>query len=390
MIRNISVGIDVGTHTTRVVVSEFFKNDPIPHIVGTGFSQSSGLRHGYITNIHLASESIKSAVIEAEKSSHIKIKRAFVSVGGVSLESVVSSGSTIISRADTEVTSIDIKKVIQNSNENLNIQNRKIIDTIPLFYKLDGKEVLGNPLGMKGIKLEVKTLFVICLSQHIEDLVSAVAEAGIETIDVIASPIAASAIVLQDRQKIAGCVLVNIGAETVSIAVFENSILVSLHIFSIGSTDITNDIALGLKIPLEEAENVKIGVTNYNNYSKKKVDEIIEARLSDIFELIEKHLKKMNRSGLLPAGAIITGGGSSINDIEEISKGMLRLPSRLGYPECYRDEKIKPKDSSWFVAIGLCIAGKNSVQNEMTEHTLGNTIKNIKKIISGMIRQVLP
>src|SRR3989344_4761018 len=389
MIRNISVGIDVGTHTTRVVVSEFFKNDPIPHIIGMGSSQSYGLRHGYITNIHLASESIKKAVKVAEESSHIRIKRAFVSVGGVSLESVVSTGSTIISKADTEITTIDIKKAISNSAENLSIQNRKIIDTIPLYYKLDGKEVLGNPFGMKGIKLEVKTLFIICLSQHIEDLISAVADAGVETIDVIASPTAASTIVLQDRHKIAGCVLINIGAETVSIAVFENSILVSLHIFSIGSTDITNDIALGLKIPLDEAENVKVGVANYNSYSKKKVDEIIEARLSDIFELVEKHLKKMNRSGLLPAGAIITGGGSHINEIEEISKVMLRLPSRIGSADSFVNEKIKPKDSSWFVALGLCIAGKNSLQNEMSEHSLKNTIKNIKKSFGSMIKQIL-
>ncbi len=390
MIRNISVGIDVGTYTTRVVVSEFSKGDPVPHIIGTGSTDSAGLRHGYITNTHLASESIKRAVREAEQSSKVRIKRAFVSIGGVSLGSVVSTGSAIISKADTEVTPLDIKKAIASSAENLNIQNRKVIETVPLYYKLDGKEVLGNPLGMKGIKLEVKTLFITCLSQHIEDLVSTLAEAGVEAIDVIASPIAASAVALQEKQKIAGCVLINIGAETVSIAVFENSILVSMHVFSIGSTDITNDIALGLKIPLEEAENVKVGGPSCNNYPKKKVDEIIEARLSDIFELVEKHLKKMNRSGLLPAGAIITGGGSHVSSIEEISKAMLRLPSRLGSPEYFTNEKVKPKDSSWFVATGLCIAGKNSLQNERSEHSLGNTAHSLRKFLAGMIRQILP
>ena len=142
----------------------------------------------------------------------------------------------------------------------------------------------------------------------------------------MASPLAGSLVMLSKAQKRAGCVLANIGAETVSIVVFENNTPVSLKVFPIGSSDITNDIALGLKIPLEEAEKIKRGGMSDAAYSKRKLDEIISSRLTDIFELIDAHLKKHNRDGLLPAGIIITGGGSSITSVQDLARAALRLP----------------------------------------------------------------
>ena len=167
-----------------------------------------------------------------------------------------------------------------------------------------------------------RTLLVTSLEQHLNDLVSAIENTGILVDDVMASPLAASLVMLSKTQKRAGCVLANIGAETVSIAVFENSIPISLKVFPLGSGDITNDIAIGLKIPLEEAERVKRGFTSNTNISKRKLDEIISARLSDMFGLIEAHLKSIKRNGLLPAGIIITGGGSGIADIEDLAKSL--------------------------------------------------------------------
>src|SRR3990167_2842613 len=209
------------------------------------------------------------------------------------------------------------------------MQNRKIIYSIPALWKLYGKPVLGRVLGMKGIKLETKALFISCIESHLDDLVQAVEDAGVKVIDVVASPIAASFVTLSKSQKIAGCVLANIGAETVSIVVFENKIPISLEVFPIGGSDITNDIALGLKISLEEAESIKLGGVTATSYSRKKLEEIISARLGDIFELIEVHLKKIGKSGLLPAGIIITGGSSSIGLIEDLARSYLRLPSRI-------------------------------------------------------------
>jgi cell division protein FtsA len=221
---------------------------------------------------------------------------------------------------------------------------------------VDGKVVLGRVLGLKGLKLEAKVLFITCLEPHISDLIDAIEEAGIDVIDVVASPIAASFVTLSKPQKMAGCVLANIGAETLSIVVFENNIPISLEVFPIGGRDITNDIALGLKVALEEAESIKLGGITQLSYPRKKLEEIISARLSDMFELIETHLKKIDRSGLLPAGIIITGGGSYISSIEDTARSILRLPSRIASLKI-GDGKIQIKDSSWSVAYGLCIMG---------------------------------
>jgi cell division protein FtsA len=387
MIKNIAVGIDVGTHTTRVVVCEFVKGENTPRILGMGYSPSKGLRHGYVTNTGDAAKSIRRAVADAEKASGIKIKRAYVSIGGISLESASGAGSAVVSRADGEVTALDVSKALTESEESLKIPNKKIIHAIPTLYKLDGKEIHGRPEGMKGVKLEIKTLFITCLEQHLEDLIAAAGEAGIDIIDVIASPLAESLVVLNEKQKAAGCILVDIGAETVSIAVFENGAAQALHVFSIGSTDITNDIALGLKIPLEEAEGLKIG-SIIRDYPKKKLDQIIEARLSDVFELIENYLKKIKRNGLLPAGVVMTGGGSNISMIEDLSRDFLKLPSKIGAAEIFSSAKGKIRDSSWFVALGLTMAQKDF--SEAYPSSVGAGLRSVKNFFKSITDQLLP
>ena len=317
--KRIATGIDVGTHATRVVVVEHSRGEA-PVIIGTGISETRGLRHGYIVNKSDAIRSIKNAIAHAERMVGFKIKSAILSVGGVSLESAISHGTAVISRSSGEVSEMDIRKAMVEAEENLtHLTNKRIIHRTPLRYKLDNKEVLGDPIGMTGTKLDVKMLFVTCLEQHLNDIVRTIEELGVEVDEVVPSPIAAGMVALNKKQRSVGCALVNIGAETVSIAVFENDTPISLQIFPIGSTDITNDIALGLKIPLQEAEKIKLSGPE-GIYSKKKLEEIIEARLDDIFELIDSHLKKIGRSGLLPAGVVLTGGGAGIATIEDLAK----------------------------------------------------------------------
>ena len=293
MSSNITAGIDVGTYEVRVVIAQQEENN-LPIILGTGRAESKGLRHGYAINIVDVAKSVATAVHQAEKSSGLKIKKAFISIGGVGLSGINASGSTIVSRADQEISEVDTETALALAEESIlntaAMQNRKIIYSIPLTWKIDGKPILGRVLGMKGVKLETKALFVSCIESHLDDLVQAVEQAGVEVIDVVASPIAASFVTLSKSQKIAGCVLANIGAETVSIVVFEDNIPISLEVFPIGGSDITNDIALGLRVSLEEAESIKLGGITQTNYSRKKLEEIISARLGDIFELIETHL----------------------------------------------------------------------------------------------------
>jgi len=374
----------------RVVVAEQDKESSLPTILGTGRAESKGLRHGYIINTSDVTRSVAIAVRQAEKSSGVKIKRAFISIGGVGLSGITSQGSTIISRADQEITETDIEQAIATAEESIPkalIQNRKIIYSIPISWKIDGKPVLGRVLGMKAVKLETKALFVSCIEPHLDDLVEAVEEVDIKVVDVVASPIAASFVTLSKSQKIAGCVLANIGAETVSIVVFENNIPISLEIFPIGGSDITNDIALGLKISLEEAETIKLGGVTTTTYSKKKIEEIISARLGDIFELIEVHLKKIGKSGVLPAGIIVTGGSSSLGLIEDLARSYLKLPSRIASLEI-GNGKFQIKDSSWSVAYGLCII--SSIPDKEERLGLKRHSKNVFKSVLQTLKHFLP
>ncbi|MFA6324876.1 MAG: cell division protein FtsA [Candidatus Paceibacterota bacterium] len=387
MIRNISIGIDVGSAKTKVIVGEFIKGEKYPRVIGFGESESNGIRHGYVTNFIDGTNSVKNAVMMAEKNSGIKIKRAFVSVSGTTLRSEISSGSAIISKANSEVTNLDIKKALEDCENNLNLNNKKIIHTFPISFKLDGKDILGRIEGMCGNKLEIRSVFITYSSQHLEDLLSIIADAGVETIDIIAAPIAGSHIVLSEKQKIVGCALVNIGAETVSLSIFENNMLVSLRTFSIGSSNITNDIALGLKIPLEDAENMKLGNLS-DNYPKKKLDEIVDARLSDIFESIENHLKKIKRNELLPAGIVFTGGGANVGRLEELSKSFLKLPSKIGSTEIFSNIKTKLRDPSYFVALGLITHSRDN--NKYTEGSFANMFKDIKNSLKSMAKQLMP
>lgn len=386
----IIAGIDVGTYQVKVVVVKSAKKRDgtrsLPQIIGTGYAESRGLRNGYIINETDVVRSVRSAVLQAEKAAGLEIKKAYLSTGSIGIDELHSTGEVITSRADSEITQVDLDKAMQDSEERIieQIPNRKILHAIPLSYKVDGEAVLGRPHGMKGTKLEVEALFITTFEQHLNDLVSAIESIGVSVEDVMVAPLAASFVMLNKAQKRAGCVLANIGAETVSIVVFENSTPVSLKVFPIGSNDITNDIALGLKIPLEEAEKIKRGGMSAVNYSKRKLDEIIAARLTDIFELIDVHLKKIKRDGLLPAGIIITGGGSGIATIQDLAKASLRLPSRIATLDPGQNGKIR--DASWAVAYGLCMWGANDDEDAST---LG-IAKKAKNSILEWVSQFLP
>jgi cell division protein FtsA len=372
MARPYACGIDIGTHEIKAVIAEEVRQTTpagdriVPRVIGQGLAESRGLEHGYITNSSEVARSIRQAVAAAEKASGIEVKRAFVSIGGVGLSGVAVTGSVAISRADLEVTDLDIQKAQEAAEaaipEAFSL-NRKIINTIPIEAKLDGKAVYGRIEGMKAGKLDIKVLFITCLEHHLEDLILAVEEAGIEVVDVVAAPIAASFVTLSKKQKKAGCVLANIGSETLSIVVFENGNPISLEIFQIGGQDLTHDIALGIKVPLEEAEAIKLGSVTRTSFPKKKLDEIIHARLSDCFELVETHLKKIQRNALLPAGIILTGGGAGTAGLKELAESELKLPASIASIHFGDVEKNGVRDGIWAVAYGLAILGFNA-ENE--------------------------
>lgn len=393
----ISAGIDIGSHSIKVVVSEASTNEEKakPRIIGVGYALSKSVRRGYITNIEEVADAIREAVSQAEKSSNYRITKAYLGIGGLGLFASSFSGSAELGAKDTEITSATVASLTDEIEENLPETftiNRRVMHAVPLSYKVDGKPVIGKAVGMLGKTLECKSLFVACLAQHIQDFIDAVELAGIEIEDVAASPLAASLATVNKSQQMAGLVLVNIGAETTSVSVFENGAPISIEVLPLGSGDITNDIALGFKISLEEAERIKLARPESIPYPRKKLEEIISARFSDIFELVESHLKKIGRNGLLPAGAFVTGGGALSPYIEQVVKSSLKLPVKKAGIKFDGKSTLTVKDGTWAVAYGLTILGINSSSEDSHSINIfkGRFVKTAKNSFVAWIKKILP
>jgi cell division protein FtsA len=388
MARRIATGIDIGTHQVKMVVTECIEKNgvTIPKVLGTGLAESKGLRHGYIVNQADVVRAIKEAKKQAEESSGVLVKQAFLSVGGVGVDEHRARGESSISRNDGLVSESDIDRAIDSARRTFKSQlvNRAILHTIPHAYYIDGERTFGDPEHMYGQKIEIDVLFVSALKKHHDDLVRAVEDTGIEVVDEMASPLAGSFVTLTKAQKRQGCVLANIGAETVSVVVYDNGVPISIKMFDVGANDVTNDLALGFRIPPEDAEKLKRGRLSGEDFSKNKISSIMQARIKTIFELVRAHLKTIGKDGLLPAGIIISGGGSGMGLIDEIAKATLRLPSKRA--EIRTSSGIEIKDAMWAVAYGLTIWGL--MENEETKPV--RAIKKAGGSVMSFVKQFLP
>ncbi|HEY4505914.1 MAG TPA: cell division FtsA domain-containing protein [Candidatus Paceibacterota bacterium] len=404
--------IDVGSSNIRLLLADVTEQGLLrPRALVV--EPSAGLRYGHIVSEEAVSRSIATAIREAEKISGTRIKRVVVGAGGVALGTTLVSATVAISRADSEVTDVDLERIQTESESRvLEAGNTKIIHTIPLEYKIDGKKIIGRPGGVRGGKLEAKTFFITQSSTHFKKLLKAVEGARVEVEDVFAEPMAESVVAASNLQKNAGCIIANIGAETVTISVFEDGIPKQVEVFKIGSVDLTHDIALGLRIPIEEAEEIKVGAKSVGQQktNQKKIKEIVEARLSDIFEVIDNHLKKIGRSGLLPAGIILTGGGALVADIDELARKHLRLPaivakntsvyltkarSLSGLSKEEHRQALTERElleaitgPEWSVAYGLLVLGSEMMEED---ESMGSRLaRTTRGHLSRWIQQFLP
>jgi cell division protein FtsA len=353
--RTFYAGIDIGTFNVKVVIAAPPENPDAPmQIIGTGTAVSKGMRHGYIVDRSEAARSIKEAVMRAQSAAKVTIRSARLALGGVGLDEIKSTGDVTLTQSGGLVTERDIERALQDSEKRATpkLVNRIVVHTIPLEYRVDGQKVFGKPAGLQGTKLSIDTLLITLLSQHHDDLIDAVEAAGVEVESVMASPLAASLVTLTKQQKVAGVCLANIGSETLSIIVFDNDTPISLKVFPVGSGDITNMLALQFQVPLTEAEQMKRGAVTGSDIPSKKTETIISARLKDMFTLINAHLKSIGRQRLLPAGIVITGGGSGSATAPEIARAILKLPSAVGLMA--NVARTASTDATWAVAYGLC------------------------------------
>lgn len=397
MSSNIIVGLDIGTSTIRTVICRTSQTGHTPEVIAYSDTPAFGLRHGYITNHQDAVKSIRRSIKSAEKLlDGVSVKKVFLGAGGIGLSSFLSTGAVMITRADSEITHADLEAAVTQAREQLPlqyIQNRRILHESPVDFFIDGQQVHGHPIGLKGVRLEAKILFITLLEPHIQGLIEVVEDAGYEITDVVAAPLAASFVSLTKAERIAGCLLVNIGSETLSIIVYSDDKPISLEVFQIGGNDITNDIALGLQVSIEDAEVIKKDHDKGDNhgFSKKRLDDIVSARLTDMLDLVDAHLKRIGKNGMLPAGIIITGGGSRIATVEDVAKAYLKLPSKIAKITCLPDDKncennIKIKDATWAVSYGLCVYG--SFADDDQSINLRGTSELLKSLIKTIMRNI--
>src|SRR3989344_2885318 len=353
--RKVYCGIDIGTANVKVVIASPAEGPDLPmQLLGTGTSVSRGIRHGYITDPKEATKSIREALHRASSAAKVRVGRARVAVGGVGLDEQRSTAEISLTPSGGVVTEQEMERVLRESEKRAapKMVNRTIAHAVPLEYRVDGAKVFGKPEGLQGTKLAVDTLLVTMLTHHHDEIVEAVENAGVEVEGVMASPLAASFVTLTKAQKTAGVALANIGAETLSIIIFENDVPISMKVFPIGSSDITNTIALSLQIPLTEAEQMKRGAVTGSAVTPKRMQGIVAARLRDMFALVNAHLKAIGRSRLLPAGIVITGGGSGLINASDVAKTILRIPSQIS--QIGHLPRTSSVDATWAVAYGLC------------------------------------
>ncbi|MDO8522794.1 MAG: cell division protein FtsA [bacterium] len=372
-----AIGIDFGTESIKAVALEAGTDGSVK-VVGTSAALSEGLRKGVIVDIDAAAKSLSHAIEALKKSADIGSGNIYAGIGGVGLSFQKSKGLVAVSRADGEVSKEDLKRAVSASESNLvRAQNREILHSIPISYKIDNETVTHDPIGLSGIKLEAETFFVTVFAQHFKGLLKTFDEAGVSLEDAVSLPMASAQALLSKREKEVGVMVLDIGSSTTSLIIFEENYPYSLEILPIGSGHITNDIAVGFQIPIEEAEKLKVNYGTveknsetpatkrtgknsaddivYGHYSKKKLTNIIEDRLSDIFELTEKHLKKVGREGLLPGGVVVTGGGSNLPGITEYTREHLKLPARLAEIHNLGGMREKVKNPAWAGAVGVAL-----------------------------------
>jgi cell division protein FtsA len=388
--RKTYTGIDIGTYHVKVIIAEAPERSDMPmQIRGTGTAMSKGMRHGYIVDTGEVTKSIREALMRASQAAKVTPKSARIALGGVSMDEIRSTGDISLTTSAGVVTERDMDRVKSDSEKRASarLANRTIIHTIPLEYRVDGTKVFGNPEGMQGTKLTVDTLLITMLTQHHEDILNAVEKAGVEVEAFMAAPLAASLVTLTRAQKMAGVVLANIGAETLSVIVFDNDTPISIKVFPTGSSDITNTIALSFQIPLSEAESLKRGGVVGSDIPERKMHTIVSGKLKDIFTLVNAHLKTIGRQRLLPAGIVITGGGSGVIGASEIARSILRLPAQVGHVGLL--PRTSTVDATWAVAYGLCRWAYAEEISART-HTLSEVVLNAWDSFKQMIRSLLP
>jgi len=400
MANPIITGVDLGTGTIKVLSARKNSERNEFEVLAKVQRSSSGIRKGVIASSDEVSEIIQSCLEEAEGLTNRKINDVYININGSHIFSSVSKGLVSVSRADQKISSEDIDRVIQAAKAFPMPKNKEILEVFPKEFIIDGEGGIKNPLDMQGIRFEVEALVICGFSPYIKNISQAALEAGVETKDLILSQLASAKSVLNAREKELGVAVLDIGAGTSSLTVFEEGSLVYTAVFPIGSNDITNDIAIGLKTDIDTAEKIKLEfgtcISGKGDKKKEKINslkseeelifsrmflrKIIEARICEIFDLVKEELKKISKIEKLPSGIVLTGGGAKILKIVDLAKKTMKLPCRIGEPLGF-DPLFD--DPSFATVCGLVASGSELEEHDDSEMVFPRLLKKIKKILKA-------
>ena len=366
---HIITALDLGSHKIRVatlLVGLDLK------IIGYGESWARGIRRGQVIDHKEAVESIKEAVEVASKSGNVKITRLTVGLGGPHFKLMNSHGSIAVSRADGEISPDDVNRVLDSARAVSLPTNREIVNTLPVSYTIDSNDKAKDPVGMKGVRLEGDVVLVLGSTPVLKSVRKAIQDAGLELENIVFSPLAVSRAVLTKKQREVGVAVVDIGVGTTGVSIWEESELKHAGVVPLGSGSITNDMAIGLKVAPDISEKIKIEhgcclsgtvsrreqviLAEWTNNDavipKWELARIIEARASEIFDMVQDELKKIGKANLLPAGVVLTGGGVRLAGVLELARKKLKLNIEIG-----RAREIKTDFSEVFNPESATLAG---------------------------------
>jgi cell division protein FtsA len=373
-------GLDIGTNTVRCVVGMDNSENPMPSIIGYGEAPNLGMRKGVVVHVDDVIESVIHAIGEAERVSGIQIHRATTNVNGTNVTGINSQGVIAISAANREITMEDAARVEEAATIIQLPPNKEIIQVFAKNYRLDGQDDIKDPVGMQGIRLEVDSHIITASVANLKNLTAVLEGAKVGVNHLTVSGLAAAEAVLNRQQKESGTLLLDIGAGTTNLAVLEDGEIQYVGVIPVGGINITNDLAIGLKTDLDIAEKVKIQhasleekaktTTVQVEHEKKRhtfyTDEIhmvVEARLDELLDYVDKELHKIHRSRKLPGGVVITGGTSKLPGIAAFTREKLQLPARLGRVQKLHGVVDTVQDPGYTTAVGLM----------MLDMLLGNT-----------------
>lgn len=407
-IDEIVVGLDIGSGKVCTVVGEVGEDNQI-EIIGIGTAPSLGIRKGVIIDLDQAIQSVKESIESAERMAGIRINSAFVSIVGSHITSVNSKGVIAISGESPEITENDIEKVIEAAKAGIVSSEKELIHTLTREFTVDGQSGISDPLGMSGARLECKVHIITGSITAVQNLIKCVEEAGLDIEEIIFGTLASSNAILSNAEKELGILLIDIGAGTTEIAIFVEGGLAYSAVLPVGGVQITNDLAVVLRTSIEEAEKIKISygsavengaspeklveISSINgkekhNVSKKYLVEIIEPRVSEMFNFVGIEVRKSGCYSMIPGGIVITGGSSLLPGISEVAEKVLNLPSRLGRPHYEGELADMINDPSYSEAIGLLsfATEKYSIGRPFQSTKRKTGVKNIFTKIIGWLK----